>query len=471
MSVLTVQPESTHRDHDDVIKFPGRFDEFDYGFEEIENYDLTHRVEWATPSAVVGGGAALDPLHRYLAVKNMGTDPVLLHLNTQANAPNPAFEVTVLPGHWVEYVDLWMTVQPSIRVDSALYSNPVECEILQIGEFTPIKEIPEEFCDLWAVGKVAGGGGVLTKHDPELPGPWEEIINAINNWADWGADVAGVAEDDYWLVGYKTVEGFPASGLFGRWAGAAWAEVVVESSPPMYGVWGFASNDYWAVGGPLGGPGEIYHFDVGWTLDCVPGEQGVDPFYCVHGDVPANIYAAGGYGLIASYNGAVWVVHPPPVESPDVSLYGTWTSALQVPYVCGGDGEWWSDSGGIGWIFMEAPPGSQFWQSFVLPPGCPTLRAMWGFNDADIWAVGDQGWILHYDGVAWTRIPEPVGLNGNYDYRGVFGCWPWGVWAIGTTQAGTNVIIFWDGVTWTVDDGPDVLEGDLLGLKGVWVAS
>jgi len=72
--------------------------------------------------------------------------------------------------------------------------------------------------------------------------------------------------------------------------------------------------------------------------------------------------------------------------------------------------------------------------------------------------------------LGWVRIPEPDGLNGNYDYRGVFGCKPWAVWAVGTTGAGTHVTIFWNGLTWEIDDGPTV-EGDLLGLKGVWVES
>jgi len=472
MAVLTVQPQTTHRDKEDVIKFPGRFDNYDYGFEETDHFDFTHRVEWAVAAAAAGGGAMLEQFHRYLFVKNMGTDPVLLHLNLQANAPNAEFEVTILPGMWVEYVDLWMTVQPSIRVDSALYSNPMECEVMQIGDFTPIEEIPEEFCDLWAVGHIPQAG-CLTKHNPELPGPWEVVANPLDGEVHhWLADVAGVAEDDYWAVGYSTIDTFPAAGILFDWTGAAWVEDMEESAPPFYGVWGFASDNYWAVGGDDAAAGEIWNWDgVNWTQDCVPDPEILDVFYCVHGDIPANIYAAGMDGLIASYNGVAWAVHPPPVESPTVNLYGTWTSQLQVPYVCGGDKEWYDDTGGAGWIFTEAPPGSAFWQSFILPPEIPTLRAMWGFNDSDIWAVGDNGTILHYNGAAWLVVPEPVSLEGNYHYRGVFGCWPWGVWAIGTNYAGTNVIIFWDGLTWTVDDGPDVGEGDLLGLKGVWVAS
>jgi hypothetical protein len=313
--------------------------------------------------------------------------------------------------------------------------------------------------------------GALTKHNPELPGPWEVVANPLSAEADhWLADVAGVAVDDYWAVGYSTIAGFPAVGILFDWNGIVWAEDAQEDAPPFYGVWGFTANDYWAVGGDVGGPPEVWHNPLGmWAQNCQP-DQTERVLYCVHGNLPTNIYAAGQTGLITSYNGVAWTVHPPAVEHPETNWYGTWTSAVGVPYICGGDGLW-DTAGPAGAIITETPPGSAFWQDFPLPFGCLTLRAMWGFSDTDIWAVGDEGWILHYNGVAWLQVPEPAELETGYNYRGVFGCWPWGVWAIGTDHAGTNVIIFWDGANWTVQDGPDVGEGDLYGLKGVWVAA
>lgn len=475
MAILTVKPDTVHRDWDDVQKFRGIFEPYTYDGDPV-TYDLTHRIKWAPVAAAAGAGAMLDPLHAYLAIRNMGSDPVLLNFNTQANAPNPDFEVTILPGHWVEYVDLWMLVQPSIRVDSALYSSPVECEVLQCGIWTPLEKFPEFYCDMWAVGHIPQDG-CLTKHHPEWPLAWDAVANPITDVDHWLADVAGVAIDDYWAVGYSLTEETPTNGLFAFWNGTAWAEDDVESDPPMYGVWGFATDNYWAVGGLGGAPGEIWHYTVpgpDWVTDCIPEDpEGTRTFRCVHGDIHTNIIAAGDTGLICRYNGAVWSVHPPIVEEPEVNFYGTWVSPTPNHYVCGGIGagsEWWGGSGGTGWIFIEGPPFSENWQSYILPPGTPTLRAMWGFSDNDIWAVGDQGTILHYPGWPgnWTVVPEPAGLNGNYDYRGVFGCYPWGVWAVGTSGAGTNVIIHWDGIQWAIDDGPDIGEGDLLGLKGVW---
>ena len=468
MSVLFVQPSTMMRDWDDVIKAPGRFDGFTYGDDSLEFFDLTHRVEWASVAAAAGAGAMLDPLHRYLMVKNMGTDPVLLHLNTQANGPNPAFEVTVLPGCFVEYVDLWMSVQPSIRVDSALYSSPIECEVLQIGEYKEIEEEPEEFCDLWAVGHVPAAGA-LTKHNPELPGPWELVANPIGATADhWLADVAGVTTDDYWAVGYTTEQDLPLAGILMFWNDIVWVEDAGGGEgPPFFGVWGFAQDNYWAVGGDTNGPAEIWQWTgAAWAQDCIPDPENDDVFYCVHGDVPTLVYAGGKDGLMASWTLGVWTVHPPFAEFPDTNIYGTWTSQTQRTYICGGSLEWWADSGGVGQIYTEGPP--MAWQTYTLPVGTPTLRAIWGFNDADIWAVGDNGTILHMtDGVHWLEVTEPLGDD--WDYRGIFGCHPWSIWACATSYAGEHRICYWDGVAWTIQEVSAFAEGDLLGIKGVWV--
>ena len=467
MAILWVQPDTTHRDWDDVIKFPGRFDSYTYGNEVDEKYDMTHRVEWAIPAAAAGGGAMLDPLHRYLAIKNMGTDPVLLHFNTQANSPLPEMEVTILPGHWVEYADLWMTVQPSIRVDSALYSSPMECEVLQIGDFTEDDPQPDVFCDLWAVGRETNTGG-LTRHNPELTATgWDTI--ACVALADPGeytlylADVAGVAVADYWAVGYTQAVN-PNGGIFAFWNDVIWAlEVIEEVEPPQYGVWGFATADYYSVGGTWGGDGVIWHGPP-WVESCQPEQDVNRTLYCVHGHDPDYVWAAGMSGLIVVGNHLAGFTVDISITSDD-HFYGIYSADITHQWVCGGELAWWGASGGTGVVWHNSLMG---WQQDTVPVETNCLRAMWGFDTDDIWCVGDQGTIIHWNGAAWSTVAEPVVLGGNYHYRGVFGCKPGAVWAVGTSLTGDHVTIFWDGHTWEIDDGPTV-EGDLLGLKRVEV--
>ena len=470
MAILRVRPETKHRDREDVRKTHGKFSTYHYeaGEEEIE-YDLTHRVEWAPFVANGTLGNPLDPYQEYTMVKNYGTVPVLLYHNTISNFPNPAFSRVILPGHWIEVVDLDTNTQPRIWVDSALYSSPAECEVLQVGYQYWEEEEPEEFCDLWAVGHIMGDG-VLTKHYPEL-GVWANVANPITDVDHWLADVAGVDDDYYWAVGYVLDQGTPAAGLFAFWNGAVWAEVDPETQPPLYGVWGFAADDFWAVGGPFGGDGEIWHWnDIAWTQNCVPEPEYGNTYYCVHGDTPTNVFAGGTNESIVVYGGAGWVVDWGNPES-EITWYGTWTSPLATSWVCGGTAPWIGTPGPMGAIYQRVGVGNWV-PNLIEIPEPPTLRAMWGFNDQDIWCVGDYQTILYWNGgPMWMQVPSPPELE-EYEihYRGVFGCWPWAVWAIGTDEfTGNNVIIFWNGAAWTVVHGPNLAEGDLLGLKGVWV--
>ncbi|MHA2064291.1 MAG: hypothetical protein ACXABY_07920, partial [Candidatus Thorarchaeota archaeon] len=169
MAWLAVRPYTFHRDWNDIDKFEGRFVNYSYNVDDLvqnTDYDLTHRVEWA-PSVANGTlGAPLDPYQNYTMVKNMGTDPVYLYHNVWSNWPNDPINIVILPGHWIEVVDLDTTTQPRIWVDSALYSSPMECEILQVGYQSWEEEEPEEYCDMWAVGHV-GGAGAGFKHYPE----------------------------------------------------------------------------------------------------------------------------------------------------------------------------------------------------------------------------------------------------------------------------------------------------------------
>ena len=356
--------------------------------------------------------------------------------------------------------------QPRIWVDSALYSSPAECEVLQVGYQDWSPDQPEFFCDKWAVGRETQTGG-LTRHHPEAtPTLWATIpcpaLADPGEYTLWLADVAGVAVDDYWAVGY-TVDVNPNGGVFAFWNDVAWAWTVINGEPPQYGVWGFASDDYYSVGGPWGGDGVVWHGPP-WVESCQPEQDGNRTLYCVHGHDPTLVWAAGMSGLVIFGNDLAGFTVDNSIISAD-HFYGVYSADLTHQWVCGGDLAWWGVSGGTGVVWHNTLMG---WVQDTVPVGTKCLRAMWGFSTNDIWAVGDQGTIIHWDGLTWSTVAEPDELGGNYDYRGVFGCRPWGVWAVGTTQAGTHVTIFWNGFTWTVNDGPTV-EGELLGLKGVEV--
>lgn len=466
MARLHVLPYTIHRDWNDVEKFDGVFHGITYQDpDEDEEYNLVHHVVYAQPAATGPTGTLLDPLDRYLLVKNMGTVPVLVYLELIAGWWHVPVELTVLPGKLIEVVDLDLTTPPRFRVDSALYTDAAECEVLQIGKEYVVEQ-PEAYCDAWAVGHIPSGG-CGTKHYPEV-GVWASVANGLVHPWMWFSDVAGTGVHDYWACGYfyDDNEMVYAGGLLAWYNGIFWDKYVGENpEPPWYGIWGFAASDYYVVGGFV--DGEIWHYDgLLWSQDFLAlGDERL--LRAVHGYAPTDVWAVGDAGAIWRRMGGPWV-QAWPVEPPILcNLYGVWADSDVFAVTVGGAAPWWlAGPDGCAWVYDGIG-----WAEMILPEQCPTLRACWGFSPTAVWAVGDYGTIVYWDGATWETVPEPQELEGAYHYRGVFGCDVDQVWAIGTDMVtATNVIIEWDGIAWSVVHGPTTEEMELLGLKGVQVS-
>ena len=88
------------------------------------------------------------------------------------------------------------------------------------------------------------------------------------------------------------------------------------------------------------------------------------------------------------------------------------------------------------------------------------LRAVSARSPTDVWAVGDGGTVRHFDGVTWTaQSPGTAAM-----LRGV---WSTGseIFAVGQTGALKGTIAHWDGAAWTVTT---LLPSSLMALNAVW---
>ena len=86
--------------------------------------------------------------------------------------------------------------------------------------------------------------------------------------------------------------------------------------------------------------------------------------------------------------------------------------------------------------WSPSPPSSS-----PAPLASPNLRSVSGSGAKDVWAVGDGGVILHFDGKAWS--PSPSGTKENL--TGVHATAPTDAWACG--DKGT--ILHWNGTAWS----------------------
>jgi hypothetical protein len=79
------------------------------------------------------------------------------------------------------------------------------------------------------------------------------------------------------------------------------------------------------------------------------------------------------------------------------------------------------------------------WQQLT-PITSRSLRGVWGTSASNIWAVGDGGTVLHYNGSQWSAVTSNTALH----LRDVWGSSANDVWAVGD-----GVVIRWNGTQWS----------------------
>jgi hypothetical protein len=68
------------------------------------------------------------------------------------------------------------------------------------------------------------------------------------------------------------------------------------------------------------------------------------------------------------------------------------------------------------------------WKTIAsVPTGAKPVRAMWSAGDRAVFAVGDDGLILHFDGSTWTKMTS----NTSTHLRAVWGLTPYNIYAVG----------------------------------------
>lgn len=223
-------------------------------------------------------------------------------------------------------------------------------------------------------------------------------------------------------------------------------------------VWSFAPDDAWAVGTQ----GAAIHWDGRrWT----PVPTGTTQhLYRLWATAPNDLWAAGEGDLVLRWNGTAWSTSAISFVGNILGLGGTGASDVWVcgwdknraGYAAHWDGIAWSQVGTFGGNSLWVAAPNDVWVAFgnlihwdggawTMSTAVKSADAVWGASQADLWAVGDDGSAYHYDGQAWTLVP--TGVKGRL--VSVWGTSTNDVWAAGSEAGRRDVLVHWDGTSWT----------------------
>ncbi len=325
-----------------------------------------------------------------------------------------------------------------------------------------------------------------------FPVPIDERINVMS--------VSGSGANDVWAVGTeRTILHYDGVA----WEKARATEYDA-SAYTMRAVWASAPNDVWITDGPLlrhttgwKGPN-----DTEWTSAALEGSSVVSPssiggkdgrvfigrnFFSyddaalVIGDgwedagVRDPIYmlnagsstgASGIWSLAITSAGEAWVTMVAAVPNPGAQVFRVY---LESEDAGGGDdgalpvwnveehdsrspknlyGVWGDET--VVWMVGEGGTIRRMTRDriatrvfeIVPAPGIADLRGVYGFGGDDVWAVGDDATVLHWDGHTWTALATP--FDGTSDKPRLFSVWgsgPKDVWI-----GGNGVMLHYTGV-------------------------
>lgn len=229
-----------------------------------------------------------------------------------------------------------------------------------------------------------------------------------DRWEDLPVDVAPTL---WWTT--RTPEGTVwaagEEGLVVRWKDGVFTRFEALADATLFGIWGAADDDVWAVGGAIG---------------------------------------EGDRDVILHFDGDAWARVPPP-EAFGVQLFKVWGSAADDVFMVGGGGVILHHDG-TALTAMESGGRAQ-------------LLTVHGTAADDVWAVGAGNTILHYDGDAWSAWSDAAGAETLIGLpTGVFAVPGGDVCIVG--NSGGKIRIFPDGT----HDEEETFEGTSSDLHSTW---
>lgn len=176
-------------------------------------------------------------------------------------------------------------------------------------------------------------------------GQWKDLSPGGPETFWW---VTGSSATDVWFVGEE--------GRIAHYDGATMKDVASPVTATLWGVFAFAPDDAWAVGG---------------TPDAGPGKPN---------------------DIVLHYDGKSWSQETLPGEPRGVALFKVWGTSSDDLFVVGEQGTIWHRTK-EGWVFEGGDP----------PLTQARLFTVHGCDAGDVYAVGGQS-VLHRDAKGWSTV-------------------------------------------------------------------
>lgn len=278
--------------------------------------------------------------------------------------------------------DVIFDVSDVQTVDVALDHSPAvtSLDLSDVGDIHAMWGSPG--ASVWAVG--SDGLVLVLRGDQFVPGPL----------APTDADLFGIAGagDSIYVVG--------ADGVALRWRDGLWEDLLCPAARDLLSISCPSSDECFAVGRG----GTIAHYlDGVWDLQ----DAGVSwDLFGVLSEVNGGTWIVGAFGSLFELSGSVWV---------SSQIAGSVSSMKDIYRAPDGTLVAVGSRGTI----VKREPGSTRWQQQLsnetYEPG-RDLYSITGTSSTDMWAVGDSGAIIHFDGTHWelSTVSGPVNVFADF---------------------------------------------------------
>jgi hypothetical protein len=185
----------------------------------------------------------------------------------------------------------------------------------------------------------------------------------------------------------------------------------------LWGVWGSASDDVFAVGGSLSGgaPAVILHWDGGVWIPQTTEEVFTVNFFKVWGCATNRAWIVGEAGTILAWDGAAWKRETAPTDADLYTVHGTADCARVLAVGL-------ARKNGRGVVLSRREAG---WQVLRDDVDAPLFGVCAGVDES--WVVGSGGYAARVtdDGLKEDRVPTDL------DLHACFAAPDGGIWAVG----------------------------------------